>query len=225
MKKVISLIIIILLGLITTPALALTPTKIELMSGGEQTIGVSTAGEIGAAVGILFFGTEYNDSNGLDGRLINLQYHYVDKPWQTLGNITTESIEDSNGLFWKMHRPTQTTYYQAIFAGDSEYAGSASNTTRTIVKVKVSISGKKSRRYYKAYGGVAPRKAGRIVLIKVKRKGRNWKTVKKTRLNKYSKYSYKYYWKRKGTYFVKTEYPGDKYNGRNASPTKSFKVN
>lgn len=182
--------------------------------------GVITYGEVGSASGWL----DNSSHTGLNEKSITIESHYVGKPWQTLANITT--LTDF-GYFFKDHRPKQTIYYRAIFAGDTEYEGSTSNVARTVVKVNVVARIKATSKYYQINGTVYPSKKNRFVKILSKKgsKGR-WIILAGKRLNSKSQYEYNFDKEgRKGTYYIKAYYPGDKYNGRNNSKIKKVTIN
>lgn len=208
--------------LFTVPALA-TTSNLYLTSDPSTVFG-----QINEVGGWLWPGsTDYIGTNGLNGKTINLKYHYYGKDWRQWSLVTNDfEIEGTTikGIYFKDWRPSQNVWYQAEFLGADGYEAVTSDPIKSIVRVKITLSGVKRSKYIEVSGTVYPTKAGRYIYIKIKRKGGSWITIKK-KLDSRSRYSYRYYFPRKGTYYAKVAYPGDRYNGSNSSATKTFIVN
>lgn len=221
MKKILSLIVIyIFFSSIAFSAHAATSTSITMISFEEINFGESDG-----LLGALYNGT-YDGTNGINGKYVRIYRHYAGQSWQYISRPTTATLEGlGNGLFIVYNRPSRNVIYQARFLGDGSYDASNSRSIRTIVRVQISATGRKYGSYYKLSGQVRPSKAGRIVYIKMKRKGGSWRTAARKRLNSRSRYSYKYNYGRSGTYYIRVYYPGDVNNGSKYSSTKRFTVN
>lgn len=166
----------------------------------------------------------YSSANGLNKKKIKPQFRYPNKSWVNMPDQFSYQNNSKNGYFNFSSIPRHNIEYRALFSGDTLYVPSQSDIRRTVVKARVSISGLRAAKYYLVNGTVAPSKPGGPVRILVKRDNGPWQTMKSLTLTDYSRYRFKFYFSRKGTYQIKAFFPGDTLNGKNYSAAKRFIV-
>lgn len=230
MKKplIAATIIALCLSLLTLKVLAAENAKLGLTKNK-----IITYGDKATQEGYFWSGSDAYDSiKGIDNKNITLMYRARGKnPWNTDWILTTATKGDMKGYFSKEDTPTFNTQYQAFFPGDADFNLAKSNVSTTFVRVKIDIAGEETGEGYKISGTVGPSKAGRKILVRIKTKGKGWRTARRLRLDENSKYEYEYKFKKKngkkvkkGEYFIKVIYTGDMRNKPNRSEILTYNV-
>lgn len=177
--------------------------------------------------GVLWSGSaSYSQEKGINGKSVAIQYRRKGtSKWLLYKNVSTVytrlGYRPYNGFYAYIHKPTKNTQYRAVFNGDETYASSKSSATTVFVRAKVRLLRKldRKRKILRLSGKVFPRHRAKIVVIKIRRKGKKrWTRLAKLKTNRKSAFRYRWkYGKKRGTYFIKAVFAGDKDHAKGKS--------
>ncbi len=133
-----------------------------------------------------------DNQNALSGHKVVLKGRPRGGNWRTIDRMRT----DGNGAYSFTHRPFRNFQYKLFYwSGNQVWMWSRSDLKRVWVRQKVTSWFNDYRpnrgQWVALRGRVAPKHAGQVVKLQQWDRGdKRWKTIKKKRLNSYSKYKF-----------------------------------
>ncbi|ETA66456.1 Zinc metalloprotease (elastase) [Haloechinothrix halophila YIM 93223] len=146
--------------------------------------------------------------------------------WRTIDRMRT----DGNGRYSFTHKPYRHFHYRVFYWSNNKFRmGTKSDVRRAWVRQKVTAwfnDYRPSRGQWVALRGrVAPKHAGQIVRLQQWDRGENrWKTIRKKKLNKYSKYKFSLRKWRSRWFAFRVVKPGHFDHKRGVSPVRRIYV-